>query len=90
MRLKTLGVVLLVAVSAFTMLYWFTDGSRREATGKEHDEELAAFGEVIFSDDPSEPAAAGCARCHGPDGQGGPTADNLGKTGQSGFQVINW
>jgi mono/diheme cytochrome c family protein len=26
---------------------------------------------VIFSDDPSEPAAAGCAQCHGADGMGG-------------------
>lgn len=71
MRLKTLAVVLVTAISAFTMLYWLTDSPRREALGAEHAEELLHFGEVIYSDDPSEPAAAGCARCHGPDGEGG-------------------
>lgn len=53
------------------MLYWLTDGIRREAIAAEQEEELLAFGEVIFSDDPSEPASAGCARCHGADGTGG-------------------
>jgi mono/diheme cytochrome c family protein len=71
MRLKTLGVLLVTAVAVFTMLYWLTDGTRREQIAAEHDDELLQFGEVIFSDDPSEPAAAGCARCHGPDGEGG-------------------
>ena len=59
------------ALAAFTMLYWFTDTMRREAIAAEHEEELAEFGEVIFSNDPTEPAAAGCARCHGADGTGG-------------------
>jgi len=71
MRLKTLGVLLVTATAVFTMLYWVTDGTRREQVAAEHDEELLHFGEVIFSDDPSEPAAAGCARCHGPEGEGG-------------------
>jgi mono/diheme cytochrome c family protein len=71
MRLKTLGVVLISAMAAFTMLYWFTDGSRREAVAVEQEEELLHFGEIVFSDDPSAPESAGCARCHGPDGEGG-------------------
>jgi mono/diheme cytochrome c family protein len=71
MRLKTIGVVLLVVLAGFTMLYWLTDASRREAIGAEHDAELLEFGEVIFSNDPAEPAAAGCANCHGADGTGG-------------------
>src|SRR5688500_14828634 len=72
MRLKTLGVLLVTAMAIFTALYWLTDGMRREAIAVEQDEQLLHFGEVIYSDDPSEPAAAGCARCHGPDGEGGP------------------
>ena len=71
MRLKTLGVLLVVATAAFTMLYWVTDNARREQIAAAQEEELLHFGEVIFSDDPSEPAAAGCARCHGPEGEGG-------------------
>ena len=72
MRLKSLGVILVTAIAAFTMLYWITDNGRREAVAVEQDEELIHFGEIIYSDDPSEPAAAGCARCHGPEGEGGP------------------
>jgi mono/diheme cytochrome c family protein len=72
MRLKTLGVLLVTALAAFTMLYWFTDTMRREALVKQQDEELLEFGEVIFSNDPTQPAAAGCARCHGAEGEGGP------------------
>lgn len=71
MRLKTLGVILTTALAVFTMFFWVTDDARREAIGAEHDEELLHFGEIVFSDDPSEPAAAGCARCHGADGSGG-------------------
>ncbi len=79
MRLKTLSVVLLTALAAFTMLYWVTDNSRRESIGIAHDEELLHFGEIIFSDDETEPAAAGCAQCHGPDGRGGePDATVIG------------
>jgi mono/diheme cytochrome c family protein len=71
MRLKTLGVVLVTVLSLFTVLYWVTDDGRREAIAAEHDEELLTYGEVIFSNDPAEPAAAGCANCHGADGTGG-------------------
>ncbi len=71
MRLKTLAVLLTTALAAFTMLYWLTDGPRREAIQVDHDEDLAHFGEIIFSDNPAEPAAAGCAQCHGADGTGG-------------------
>jgi mono/diheme cytochrome c family protein len=72
MRLKTLGVILVTALSVFTLLYWVTDTTRREQVTTEHDEELLAYGEVIFSADPNEPAAAACANCHGEDGTGGP------------------
>ena len=79
MRLKTLGVVLITALAAFTVIYWVTDTSRRDAIDVEHEEELLEFGEVIFSDNPSEPAAAGCAQCHGVDGTGGdPEATVIG------------
>ncbi len=79
MRLKTLGVLLVTALAAFTMIYWFVDGMRREAIAAEQEEELLHFGEVIFSDDPAEPAAAGCAQCHGEDGTGGdPDAQVVG------------
>ena len=71
MRLKSLGVVITTLLAAVTMLYWFTDGMRRESLAAQHEEELAHYGEVIFSDDETEPAAAGCARCHGDDGTGG-------------------
>jgi mono/diheme cytochrome c family protein len=71
MRLKTLGVVLITALAAFTMLYWVTDNSRRESVAVVQEDELLEFGKVIFSDNPAEPAAAGCAQCHGTDGTGG-------------------
>lgn len=71
MRLKTLGVILIAALSAFTLLYWVTDNMRRETIAAEHDAELLEYGEVIFSADPAEPAAVGCANCHGPEGMGG-------------------
>jgi mono/diheme cytochrome c family protein len=71
MLLKTLGVLLITVLAAFTMIYWVTDDARRDEIAAEQDEELLHFGEVIFSEDASEPAAAGCARCHGADGEGG-------------------
>ena len=71
MRLKTIGVVITTLLAAVTMVYWFTDQWRREALAAQHEAELAHYGEVIFSDDDTEPAAAGCARCHGADGMGG-------------------
>ena len=72
MRLKTLGVLLVVVLSALTLAYWFVDVPVREDFGQSHAEELAHLGEIVYSDDPHEPAAAGCARCHGPEGEGGP------------------
>jgi mono/diheme cytochrome c family protein len=72
MRLKTLAVFVTAALAIFTLGYWLTDTSRRASIAAEQEEDLLQFGEVIFSDDPSEPAAAGCARCHGPEGLGGP------------------
>jgi mono/diheme cytochrome c family protein len=84
MRLKTLGVLLVTAMAAFTMLYWLTDQTRRDQIAAEQEEELLHFGEVIFSDDPSEPAAAGCARCHGVEGEGGAIPnDPSGRTAPS-------
>jgi mono/diheme cytochrome c family protein len=71
MRLKTLGVVTLTGLAVFIMLFWLTDGPRREAIAHEQEEELVHFGEIIFSSDDTEPAAAGCATCHGEDGTGG-------------------
>ena len=71
MRLKTLGVILVTALSVFTLLYWVTDNLRRDTIAVEQDDELLHFGEIIFSADPAEPAAAGCANCHGPEGEGG-------------------
>ena len=79
MRLKTLGVVLVTALAAFTVLYWVTEDGRRAAIAAEHEEELLHYGEVIFSNDPAEAAAAGCANCHGADGTGGdPDATVIG------------
>ena len=71
MLLKTLGVILVTALSAFTLLYWVTDNPRRDEIATAHDDELLEYGEIIFSADPAEPAAAGCANCHGPEGFGG-------------------
>lgn len=79
MRLKTLGVVLVTALAAFTILYWVTDTARRDTIAATQDEELLHFGEIIFSDDPTQPAAAACAQCHGADGTGGePGAQVIG------------
>jgi len=72
MRLKTVGVLLVILMATFTVLYWLTDAPRRDAFGVGYDEELAHLGEIVYSDDDTEPAAAGCARCHGPEGEGGP------------------
>lgn len=71
MRLKTIGVVLVTVLALFTMLYWLTDAPRRSAIVSAQEEELLHFGEIIFSDDDTEEAAAGCAQCHGEDGTGG-------------------
>jgi mono/diheme cytochrome c family protein len=71
MRLKTLGVFVVTALALFTVFYWLTDSPRRDGFRTEQEEELLEFGQLIFSENPSEPAAAGCARCHGADGMGG-------------------
>ena len=76
MRLKTLSVLLTAFFAAFTLLYWVTDDARREAIAVEQDEELLEFGELVFSENPSELAAAGCARCHGAEGEGGPVPND--------------
>lgn len=72
MRLKTLSVFIVSAVAMFTIFYWLTDGLRRESIAVEQEEELLHFGELVYAEDATEPAAAGCARCHGPEGEGGP------------------
>ena len=61
MRLKTLGVIILTAMAVGIMLFWLTDGLRRTAIAHEQEEELLEFGAIIFSEDDTEPAAAGCA-----------------------------
>ncbi len=71
MRLKTLGVILLLVMGAFTVAYWLTDESRRAALGAHYEEDLIPLGEVIFSVSKTDPRAAGCARCHGAEGEGG-------------------
>lgn len=71
MRIKTLATLLVLVLAGATMAYWYTDTGRREAIAAEQEEELLHYGEVIFSDNPAEPAAAGCAQCHGADGTGG-------------------
>jgi mono/diheme cytochrome c family protein len=72
MRLKTLGVIFVTATALFTMFYWLTDESRRDARGIEHHGSLIHYGEEIYG--PMEPPldfAADCAACHGEDGRGG-------------------
>jgi len=79
MRIKTLGIVLISALSLFTAFYWLTDPARREDTYKTQNEELVAYGEEVFKpDDPAFPDRAGCAGCHGIDGTGG----EVGTTGR--------
>jgi mono/diheme cytochrome c family protein len=71
MRLKTLGVLVTTALALFTMFYWITDEPRRDSIAEEDDAELLEYGKVVFSNDETEPAAVGCANCHGEDGRGG-------------------
>src|SRR5918996_1687078 len=79
MRLKTLGVLITTTLVLFTMYYWLTDAPRRAEIDAEHEAELLEYGEVVFSNDEAEPAAAGCATCHGPEGEGGaPDAQVVG------------
>ena len=76
MRLKTLGVFVITILALFTMFLWMTDGSRRTAMAKTQEEELLTYGGVVFANDPTNPASAGCARCHGDDGHGGPVPND--------------
>jgi mono/diheme cytochrome c family protein len=72
MRIKTLGVLVVSVLALFTMFYWLTDAGR--LTTRQQDEKTAQldFGKEVFANNPSDPSAAGCARCHGADGTGGP------------------
>jgi mono/diheme cytochrome c family protein len=72
MRLKTLGVFVVTLLAMFTLFYWLTDGPRRSSATKTQEEELLDYGAVVFADNKDNPASAGCARCHGADGKGGP------------------
>lgn len=76
MRIKTLGVVLMMAMALFTAFYWLTDTARREATFEAQIEELVAYGEEMFGPptDANE-NTANCATCHGVDGRGGQVGD---------------
>jgi mono/diheme cytochrome c family protein len=76
MRIKTLGIVLISALSLFTAFYWLTDPARREDAFDTQFEELLAYGEEVFKPaDPAFPDRAGCASCHGIDGTGGEVGD---------------
>jgi len=79
MRIKTLGIVLISALSLFTAFYWLTDPARRQDAFDTQGEELLAYGEEVFKPaDTAFPDRAGCASCHGIDGTGG----QVGKTGR--------
>jgi mono/diheme cytochrome c family protein len=76
MRIKTLGIVLISALSLFTAFYWLTDAARREDAYQTQIKELVAYGTEVFkAADPAFPDRAGCAGCHGKDGTGGPVGD---------------
>jgi mono/diheme cytochrome c family protein len=77
MRLKTLGVLLVTAMAAFTMVYWLTDETRRESREAEHREILLHYGEELYGEPRPEEHiefTANCAACHGDDGRGDPDA----------------
>jgi mono/diheme cytochrome c family protein len=76
MRIKTLGIVLISALSLFTAFYWVTDPARREHEYKAQNAELVAYGQEMFGDvTPENDHTANCAKCHGKDGTGGPVGD---------------
>ncbi len=78
MRIKTLGVFVVVALALFTMFYWLTDQPRRDAAFASTQSDLLAYGQEMFgSPTPEVPATAFCAQCHGADGTGG----EVGTTG---------
>ncbi len=76
MRLKTLGVLVLTSLALFTLVYWVTDGPRRTSAETSLEDEQLAYGKVVFANDPNNPSSAGCARCHGKDGKGGPVPND--------------
>ncbi|MEO8638504.1 MAG: cytochrome c [Chloroflexota bacterium] len=76
MRIKTLGIVLISALSLFIAFYWLTDPARREHEFVAQNEELVAYGLVMFGEvTPENDHTANCAKCHGKDGTGGPVGD---------------
>ena len=76
MRIKTLGIVLISALSLFTAFYWLTDPARREGEYQDQIKELVAYGEEMFGDvTPANDHTANCAGCHGKDGTGGEVGD---------------
>jgi mono/diheme cytochrome c family protein len=53
MRMKALGVALMVGFAAFTTFYWITDAPRRGSGTESRAEELLEFGPVVFLPDDS-------------------------------------
>jgi mono/diheme cytochrome c family protein len=51
MRMKALGVMLMVSFAAFTTFYWITDAPRREGLEATRDEQLLEFGRIVFLPD---------------------------------------
>jgi len=51
MRIKALGVMLMVGFAAFTTFYWIVDAPRREVFSASRDEELLEFGRIVFLPD---------------------------------------
>jgi mono/diheme cytochrome c family protein len=72
MRLKTLGVITVTALALFSVIYWVTDPTRLQSRQAETQQEMLAYGERVFANNPTDTSAARCARCHGDNGQGGP------------------
>jgi mono/diheme cytochrome c family protein len=78
MRLKTLGVIVVAALALFTVLYWVTDPSRLSSRQQQAGQEQLEYGKRVFANNPADPSAARCARCHGDNGQGGPVPGATG------------
>jgi len=51
MRMKALGVALMVGFAAFTTFYWITDAPRRDVFAAARDAELLEFGRIVFLPD---------------------------------------
>lgn len=73
MRIKAIAVFLISGMALFTAFYWLTDGARRESEFVKQQEELVAYGELMFGPKTPDTETANCARCHGTDGTGGIT-----------------